>query len=75
MTLERLTSATFLRGVHGWLTLLWIVLVIPGVLLWKSSIPFLVGVSIYANIMGHWSSWQAARVECKQDEAAEESSS
>jgi len=34
----------------------------------KSSIPFLVGVSIYANIVGHWSSWQAARVEVKQDE-------
>lgn len=36
----------------------------------QRSIAFLVFVSIYANVMGHWSSWQAARVEVRQDDAS-----
>jgi len=48
------------------------VIVIPGVLWWKYSIPFLVFVSIYANVAGHWSSWQAVKVEVKQEEAEQE---
>lgn len=62
----------FLRGFHGWMVVGWFAIAVPGVLLWRDSVPFLVGVSIYANIMGHWSSWQAARVEVKQDEQIEE---
>jgi hypothetical protein len=33
-----------------------------------SSIPVLFFISVYANVVGHWSSYQAARVEVKQDE-------
>ena len=51
---------------------MWLVIVIPGVLWWKYSIPFLVFVSIYANVAGHWSSWQAVKVEVKQEEAEQE---
>jgi len=29
-------------------------------------------VSIYANVAGHWSSWQAVKVEVKQEEAEQE---
>lgn len=57
-----------LRRFHGYATLLWILMIIPGVVSWRNSVPFLVFVSIYANVMGHWSSWQAARVEVKQDD-------
>jgi hypothetical protein len=52
-----------LRRMHAWLTLLWFLLALPGILLWRESVPFLVGVSIYANFVGHLSSWQAARAE------------
>jgi hypothetical protein len=52
-----------LRLMHAWLTLLWLLLALPGILLWRESVPFLVGVSIYANFVGHLSSWQAARAE------------
>ncbi len=52
-----------LRQAHAVLTVVWVALAIPGVLLWRDSVPFLVGVSIYANIVGHWSSWGAARAE------------
>lgn len=33
------------------------------------SIPVLFFISVYANVVGHWSSYQAAKVEVKQDEA------
>lgn len=61
--MKNIASLFTLRRVHAFLTVLWIVLAIPGVLWWKHSVPFLVGVSIYANIVGHWSSWGAARAE------------
>ena len=67
--LRHLNSAPFLRIFHGIATLLWIALV-PAALLTglKMSLPFVVFISLYANIVGRWSSWQAARVEVKQDE-------
>lgn len=34
-----------------------------------ASIPILFFISVYANVVGHWSSYQAARVERKQDDA------
>lgn len=39
---------------------MWALLAIPGVLLWKESILFVIIVSIYANFVGHISSYQAA---------------
>jgi hypothetical protein len=62
-------AAVTLRRLHGWATLAWLVMAIPAVLWWRSSLPFLVFVSVYANVAGHWSSWQASRVEVKAEEA------
>jgi hypothetical protein len=65
-------DATTLRRVHGYATLAWLALAVPAVLWWRHSVPFLVFVSVYANVTGHWSSWQASRVEVKQEEAMED---
>lgn len=51
------------RRVHFWLTIAWAILAVPAIVWWRDSVPFLVGVSVYANFVGHWSAWQAARVE------------
>lgn len=40
---------------------------IPALLWWAESVPFLVIISVWANIAGHWSAWQASRVEVKED--------
>jgi hypothetical protein len=64
---------------HGWATVQWGVHLPVVVLLftfarpvWELiSILYLALVSIYANMMGHWSTWQAARVEVRQEEQAE----
>lgn len=52
-----------LRHVHAALTAAWLVIAVPAVVWWRDSVPFLVFVSVYANFVGHWSSWQAARAE------------
>lgn len=55
--------------IHGWLTVLWFVMM-PIALLtgWLESVIFISVVSIYANFTGHFSSWQASRVEVRQEE-------
>ena len=65
----------FLRGFHGWMTLGWGLLVPITVLTnLKTSITWIALMSVWANFVGHFSSWQAARVEVKQDELIDETS-
>jgi hypothetical protein len=52
---------------HKWLTIGWLIAAVPICIWLNSSVPFLVFISVYAVVTGHWSSWQAARVEKKQD--------
>ena len=58
---------TFMRRVNGWLTIFWI-LMIPVSLVtgWISSVTYVAGLSLWALVSGHWSAWQAARVEVAQ---------
>lgn len=62
----------YMRKLHGYLTILWFVAAFPIMYFWSENLKFLVFVSVYAVVTGHWSSWQAARVEEKQDQAATE---
>lgn len=54
---------------HGLLTLVWLLLIPPAILFWRQSVPFLVMCSVYANLAGHWSAWEAAKAaaEAKED--------
>ncbi|WP_030245673.1 hypothetical protein [Streptomyces sp. NRRL S-350] len=63
----------FLRAFHGWCTLVWFVLIPVTVCTGlKTSILWIALMSVWANFVGHFSSWQAARVEVKQDEQIED---
>jgi hypothetical protein len=63
----------FLKGFHGWMTLMWGLLIPVTVLTdLKTSIFWIALMSVWANFVGHFSSWQAARVEVTQDEALSE---
>lgn len=59
-------EAQAMRQLHGILTILWFIASFPICIWYADSIPFLVFVSVYAVVTGHWSSWQAARVEERQ---------
>lgn len=51
------------RRLHLALTVGWAVFAIPVLVWWKDSIVLILMISIYANVVGHWSAYQAARSE------------
>lgn len=58
--------------IHLGLTLLWVVLIVPSLLWWQESVPWLVAVSVYANIAGHYAAFEAARADRRSpDDPAE----
>lgn len=60
----------FMRRVNGWLTIFWIVMIpVSLVTHWVNSVVYVSALSLWALVSGHWSAWQAARVEVKQDKA------
>lgn len=48
-----------LRG-QATATLVWLALVVPSVLLWRTSVAWLVIMSVWANVAGHASGWISA---------------
>jgi hypothetical protein len=64
----------FMRRVNGWLALFWVAMIpVSYELGWLRSVAFVSALSLWALVSGHWSAWQAARVEVEQqDELAAE---
>ena len=61
----------FMRRLNGWLTIFWIVMIPVSILTgWISSVTYVAALSLWALVSGHWSAWQAARVEVAQAEEA-----
>jgi hypothetical protein len=48
------------RWIHLGLAVMWIILVVPGVLLWKESILFVILLSLYANIEASFAAYLSA---------------
>lgn len=63
----------FMRRVNGWLTIFWLLMIPPSIAFgWVNSITYVSALSIWALVSGHWSAWQAARVEVNQSLEEEE---
>jgi hypothetical protein len=63
----------FMRRVNGWLTIFWIVMIPVSILTgWINSVTYVAALSLWALVSGHWSAWQAARVEVEQARELEE---
>lgn len=62
-----------MRAVNGWLTIFWVFMIPISILTgWVSCVQYVSALSLWALVSGHWSAWQAARVEVQQQaEAAE----
>ena len=59
----------FMRRVNGWLTIFWILMIPVSIATgWISSVTYVAALSLWALVSGHWSAWQAARVEVAQAE-------
>ena len=62
-----------MRRLNGWLTIFWVVMIPASIATgWVHSITYVSALSIWALVSGHWSTWQAARVEVTQQEQAAE---
>jgi hypothetical protein len=59
----------FMRRTNGWLAIFWIAMIPVSIVTgWVSSVEYVSALSIWALVSGHWSAWQAARVEVRQEE-------
>ncbi len=62
----------FMRRVNGWLTIFWVAMIpVSYELGWLKSVVYVSALSLWALVAGHWSSWQAARVEVAQQREIE----
>lgn len=56
--------ALLLKRMHGSLAIFWAAMIPVSILTGlRSSVPYLVGLSVYALMVGHFGSWQGARAE------------
>jgi hypothetical protein len=63
----------FMRRVNGWLALFWVAMIpVSYELGWLKSVAYVSALSLWALVSGHWSAWQAARVEVTQQEQTAE---
>ena len=61
-------NPVFMRRVNGWLTVFWVAMIPVSVVThWISSVTYVAALSLWALVSGHWSAWQAARVEVNQE--------
>lgn len=65
-------DAVFMRKVNGYLTWFWIAMIPVSLATgWVKSVTYVSALSLWALVSGHWSAWQAARVEVRQEEIEE----
>jgi hypothetical protein len=59
----------FMRRVNGWLVFFWVAMIpVSYELGWLKSVVYVSALSLWALVSGHWSAWQAARVEVVQQQ-------
>ena len=58
----------FMRRVNGWFTIFWMAMIPVSIATgWVNSVAYVSALSLWALVSGHWSAWQAARVEVAQE--------
>ena len=61
----------FMRRLNGWLAIFWVAMIPLSIATgWVKSVVYVSALSLWALVSGHWSTWQAARVEVTQQEEA-----
>lgn len=52
---------------HRWTAIGWALFALPVVLFWRESIVLVLLISIYANVVGHWAAYEAAKEKGPKD--------
>lgn len=66
---KKLAEPEVQEKIHKYSTFFWFIAAFPICLLLANSIPFIVFISVYAVVTGHWASWQASRTETLQKQS------
>lgn len=66
---QKFSDPDFAKTFHKWSTIVWFVLAFPICIFLANSLPFVVFISVYAVVVAHWSSYQAA---CAEKEAQDD---
>jgi hypothetical protein len=53
----------YLRRFHAVMTVAWLALAVPSLIWWKTSITWVIVLSVWANVASHFGAWQGARAE------------
>jgi hypothetical protein len=62
-------NPSLFKKINGWMTIVWIVLIpVSYVMGLLDSVIYVSALSLYAIVTGHMSTWQAARVEVRQEQ-------
>lgn len=61
-----MSTARKLKVFNFWATIVWLVLCLPSMLWWKNSIAWVILISLWANVIGHFTAYIAARGEESQ---------
>ena len=62
-----------MRRINGWLAIFWIVMIPVSIVTnWIHSVAYVSALSLWALVSGHWSAWQASRVEVEQQREHQE---
>lgn len=57
---EKFSDPEFAIKFHKWAAIVWFIAAFPICIFLSTSIPLIVFVSVYAIVVGHWGSYQAA---------------
>lgn len=60
---KRLDDPSFHVKFNLVMLVVWTLLLVPTMLLWQESIPWIVFMSWYANTVGHWSAFTSSKTE------------
>jgi hypothetical protein len=56
-----------MRRLNGWLAVFWVVMIPVSIFTgWIHSVAYVSALSLWALVSGHWSAWEASRVEVEQ---------
>lgn len=71
-TKHRLVSARTWKRLHWTMTVVWALLIIPTLTLWRDAVWWIAVMSLYANVAGHWSAAQASEADEHSPDKEEE---
>lgn len=66
--IKLLNRPRVIRTINFWATCFWLMLIVPTVFYWSRSILWVALLSIWANVISHYTAYLSSRVEVREEE-------